>query len=101
MLLMKKIFSSAIRSGTRRTVFRRRRSCCIRPGSVHRAPEPRGVRIDDVRSVELADLTDDARADGLEGLTALERALRRMCPSGPGAGRELYQIHFTLLPTDG
>ncbi len=101
MLLMKKTYVSAIRSGTKRTVFRRRRSRCIRLGSVHRAPERGGVRIDDVRSVKSADLTDDdAWADGIEGLTRLERALRRMYPSGAGAGRKLYQLHFTLLPPD-
>ena len=101
MLLMKKIYFDAIRSGAKTTTLRYWRSCRIRAGSVHRVPGLGNVRIDEVRCIEPQDLTDaDARADGFENVIELKRALERMYPPESRRNRKLYQIHFTLLPAD-
>ena len=102
MLLMRKIYFDAIRSGVKTTTLRYWRSCRIRPDSVHRVPGLGNVRIQDVRVVQPGQLTDaDARADGFDGLAALQAALDQLYPPNRRKGRRLYQVHFALLPTAG
>ncbi len=56
------------------------------------------VHIDDARQVQWADLTDaDAQADGFENLQTLRLAIDELYPPQDRKGRNLYQIHFTLL----
>jgi hypothetical protein len=98
MLLMKKIFYDAIRDGTKTTTLRFWQRRMVRPGSEHRIRGLGRVRIDEVRPVELSDLTEaDARADGLAGLEALRVALDEMYPPEQRKGRTLYLVGFTFL----
>ena len=103
MLLMKKQFFEAIRTGRKTTTLRYWRRAIVAAGSVHNIRGLGRIRIDRVRAVRLRDLTAaDARADGFETLAALKRALREMYPGGgPSSPRRLYHIHFTFLPEPG
>ena len=79
MLLMKKVYFDAIRSGAKRTTLRYWRHRRTRPGSVHLVPGLGRVRITEARQVAPADLTDrDAQADGFDGLSELHQALERL-----------------------
>lgn len=101
MLLMKKVFFDAIRSGAKRTTLRYWRRMQVRPGTVHRIRGLGAVRIEAVRPVEWTELTDaDAVADGFDSLPALEGALSEMYPPHTRPGRTLYRVHFTLLRQD-
>ena len=103
MLLMKKQFFDAIRTGRKTTTLRYWRQAIVAAGSVHNIRGLGRIRIDRVRTVTLSELTPaDARADGFETLAALKRALKEMYPTrGSGDRRRLYQIHFTFLPEGG
>ena len=81
MLLMKKEFFEAIRSGRKTTTLRYWRRRIVAPGSVHNIRGLGRIRIDRVCPVRLRDLrAADAHADGFETLAALKRALKRMYP---------------------
>jgi len=97
MLLMKKVFFEAIRSGGKTTTLRYWRRRMVRPGSLQTIPGLGKVRIDEAACVELADLTDaDAQADGLTDLKALRAALHDLYPPARREGRKLYLVRFTL-----
>ena len=106
MLLMKKEFFDAIRRGDKTTTVRLWRHRRVRPGAVHTVPGLGKVRIEDVQTVALAELTEsDAAADGFASLADLRAALARMYPEAEldapaGAadadGRKLYLVHFTF-----
>ena len=108
MLLMKKEFFDAIRSGAKTTTLRFWRHRRVRPGSIHTVRGLGVVRIDSVREAALAELTEaDAAADGFTSLDDLRAALARMYPDAhlaapAGAAdndaRKLYLVHFTFLP---
>lgn len=99
---MKKIYFDAIRSGEKCTTLRYWRSRRVRERSVHLVPGLGHVRIERVRKVSLGNLTDDdARADGFGGLDELKQALTSLYPPEARKGRELYQVHFVLLPAEG
>ena len=100
MLLMKKQFFDAIRTGRKTSTIRYWRRAIVAAGSVHNIRGLGRIRIDRVRTVTLGELTAaDARDDGFETLAALKRALREMYPARRrGNCRRLYQIHFTFLP---
>lgn len=101
MLLMKKMFFDAIRSGRKTTTLRYWRRPHVREGAVCRISGLGKLRIDKVRCVGQAKLSDaDARQDGFENLTALRKALDKMYPADKRKGRKLYQIHFTFLHLD-
>ena len=103
MLLMKKQFFDAIRTGRKTTTLRYWRSPLVAPGSVHNIRGLGRIRIDRIHPIRLRELrAADARADGFETLTALKRALKKMYPTRRrGDRRRLYQIHFTFLPEPG
>ena len=104
MLLMKNEFFPVIRAGKESATLRFWRRPMVRVDTIHRIPGLGFVRIDSVRIVEPASLTEpDARTDGFATLSELRRYLRTLYPSlpvsWPGAanGRKLYQIRFTYL----
>ena len=101
MLLMKKVFFDAIRSGRKTTTVRYWRWPRVREGAVCRISGLGKLRIDRVRCIGQAELSDeDARLDGFENLTALQQALGKMYPANKRKGRKFYQIHFTFLCPD-
>ncbi|MCK4276822.1 MAG: ASCH domain-containing protein [Phycisphaerae bacterium] len=104
MLLMKKGFFPVIRAGKKSATLRFWRRPMVRVDTIHRIPGLGFVRIDSVRIVQPASLTEpDARTDGFATVSELCRHLRTLYPSlpvsSPGApnGRKLYQIRFTYL----
>jgi hypothetical protein len=98
MLLMKKVFFEAIRSGGKTTTLRYWRRCQVRPGSLQTIRGLGKVRIDEATCAELDDLTDaDAQADGLADLQALKTALHDLYPPARRKGRKLYLVRFTLV----
>ena len=103
MLLMKKQFFDAIRTGRKTTTLRYWRRALVAAGSVHNIRGLGRIRIDRVRPVALRELrAADAHADGFETLAALKRALKEMYPARNSSdGRRLYQIHFTFLLEPG
>ena len=99
MLLMKKQYFDAIRSGTKRTTLRYWRSARLKDGAIHLVPGLGRIRIDRVIPVDWNDLTDDdARTDGFLSLDELRSALNLLYPHEERKNRTLYQIHFSLLP---
>jgi len=97
MLLMRKVFFEAIRSGVKTTTLRYWRRRMVKPGSLQRIPGLGKVRIDEAACVEIGDLTDaDAQADGFIDLKALRTALHDLYPPARRKGRKLYLVRFTL-----
>ncbi len=98
MLLMKRRYFEAVRTGRKTTTLRYWRQRRVRPGSVHWVPGLGRVRVDAVRPVAPESLTDaDARADGFASAAELRAALAEMYPSVDRDGRTLYQVHFRFL----
>ncbi len=105
MLLMKKKFFDAIRSGRKRTTIRYWRKRMVRPGSIHRIRGLGLVKIEQVQTVTADLLTeDDARADGFARIDELMQTLGEIYPelktaqaNDDGAGRQLYLVKFTYL----
>lgn len=99
MLLMKKIFFDAIRKGTKTTTLRYWQRPQVRAQSNSFVPGLGYVRIEAVRAVSLAELTQhDAQADGFATLADLRTALEQLYSSSQRSDRTLYQVHFTYLP---
>ena len=106
---MKKEFFDAIRSGRKRATLRLWKRRRVLPGRLHTVPGLGKVRIDDVREVSLAQLTEaDAEADGFASLVQLRTALDRIYGpadlarvDGDGEARKLYMVRFTFMPSDG
>lgn len=102
MLLMKKQFFDAIRSGCKTTTLRFWRYRRVKAGSTHRIPGLGKVLIESVEETSLDGLTErDAVADGFENLNELRRQLRILYPVGGGDGRRLFKVKFRLLLSRG
>ncbi len=43
---------------------------------------------------------EDARLDGFDSLDAFEAELKSIYPEGPGNGKSLYRVRFTILPPE-
>ena len=100
MLMMKKKYFGAIRAGVKTTTLRFWLRPMVRPGEVHTVRGLGRLRIDAVRCVGLAELTEaDARADGFDDLGALRRALGRHYTPEEQSNRTLYQVRFAYLDT--
>ena len=98
MLLMKKVFFDAIRSGTKTTTLRYWRRKMVRPGSVHSVRGLGQLRIDDLHAIDADDLTDtDAMADGLAGRDELTSLLHQLYTPDQRSQRTLYKVTFTYL----
>jgi hypothetical protein len=98
MLLMKKRFFDAIRSGVKTTTLRFWRHPRVRPGSEHLVPGLGRIRIASVSAIRPEDLRSrDARADGFGDLAGLRAALDLLYPRGQRQGRRLYRVRFEFL----
>ena len=98
MLFMKKEYFEPIRSGRKTTTLRFWRGPLVRPHSEHAIRGLGRVRIEAVRPLELAELTEqDAREDGFDSLADLKRRLDEYYPPEKRDGRKLYQVRFTFL----
>jgi len=98
MLLFKRKFQEAIRSGRKTRTVRLWRGRHVRPGDVHFAPGVGYLRVLAVEEVTLDELTEeDARADGFTSLTALKAELDRLYAQAARGSRRWYRIAFEYL----
>ncbi len=97
MLLFKKRFLSAIRSGQKRQTIRIWKFRRMRPGQRSYIPGVGYIRVLKVEAIELDQLTDeDALADGFPSADALCRELHELYPDGSTSGRKAYRVTFEL-----
>jgi len=97
MLLMKKKFFGAIRSGEKTTTLRYWRRRMVRPGTLRTIPGLGKVYIEEVRQSRWSELTDaDAQSDGFADLEALRSALHELYPPEARRERTLYLVRFRL-----
>jgi len=98
MLLMKKEFFEAIRTGRKTTTFRYWLRRMVAPDSVHTIRGLGRVRITTVEAVDARDIRDaDAQADGFDTAEALMASLDELYPPQDRPGRQLYHVSFAFL----
>jgi uncharacterized protein YqfB (UPF0267 family) len=101
MLLFKKKFLGAIRSGQKTQTIRLWKYRRMRSGQRSYSPGAGYIRITAVEAVALEDLTDeDARLDGFETADQLRAEIAQLYPSQLAAGHQAYRVEFQLLPNE-
>ena len=101
MLLFKKKFLSAIRSGEKTQTIRLWKHCRMRTGQRSYIPGAGYIRVTTVEPVDLPSLTDeDAGPDGFPTAWALQTELRQLYAAELAAGHQAYRIRFQLLPPE-
>ena len=98
MILFKRKFQEAIRSGAKTQTIRFWRQALARPGELHKVPGVGYLRIREVAEVSVEALTEaDARADGFESLAALKEELGRLYGGALRDGRRCFRIAFEFV----
>ncbi|MBL9082781.1 MAG: ASCH domain-containing protein [Planctomycetales bacterium] len=98
MLLFKKKFLEAIRSGTKTQTVRLWNVCRFRAGQRSYIPGVGYIWIDAVDPVRIEDLTDDdARLDGFPSADALRAELRTLYAEQLAAGYQAYRLRFRRM----
>jgi hypothetical protein len=101
LLLFKKKFLDAIRSGRKTQTVRLWKWRKMKPGQRSYIPGAGYIQIDLVDEVALSALSDeDAVLDGFESATALRHEIEQLYPKQLAAGHLAFRIRFTLLPPD-
>ena len=102
MLLFKKKFMAAIRSGEKTQTVRLWKWRRMRPGQRSYIPGAGYIRVEAVDEVPLDQLTDDdARRDGFESAALLRAEIKRLYPDLEAKGTHRpYRIRFVLLPPE-
>jgi hypothetical protein len=101
MLLFKKKFLPAIRSGEKTQTIRLWKHRRMRSGQRSYIPGAGYVRIVLVEEVQIERLTDeDARPDGFDSADQLRAEIERLYSQQPAAGQKAYRVVFELLPPD-
>jgi hypothetical protein len=99
MLLFKKKFLAAIRSGEKTQTIRLWRHRRMRAGQRSYIPGVGHIRLTVVEEVDLAQLTDaDARPDGFESAEQLRAEIARLYPQQLAEGHRAYRVAFVLEP---
>jgi hypothetical protein len=99
MLLFKKKFLAAIRTGEKTQTIRLWKYRRMRPGQRSYIPGAGYIRIAAVEEVELERLTDDdARPDGFETADQLRAEIANLYPTQLAEGYRAYRIVFELMP---
>jgi hypothetical protein len=97
MLLFKKKFLPAIRSGEKTQTIRLWKWRQMRAGQRSYIPGAGHVRIDAVDEVQIADLTDaDAVPDGFPTADALRHELQSIYGDKLAAGYKAFRVVFTI-----
>jgi hypothetical protein len=100
-LLFKKKFLDAIRSGEKTQTIRLWNVCRMRAGQRSYIPGAGYIRVLSVGPVEVESLTDaDALPDGFPSADALRRELATLYTDQLSAGFRAYLICFELLSSD-
>lgn len=98
MLLFKKKFLDAIRSGEKTQTVRLWKACRFRAGQLSYVPGVGYIRITDVARVQLEELTDeDATLDGFASAAALLDEIRSLYADRLNAGFQAYRLRFQRL----
>jgi hypothetical protein len=101
MLLFKKKFLPAIRSGEKTQTIRLWKVCRMRAGQRSYIPGAGYIR---VLAVDLVDITalsdDDARPDGFETAAALRHELATLYAAQLADGHQAYRVSFELFSSD-
>ena len=101
MLLFKKKFLPAIRSGQKTQTIRLWKHRRMRPGQRSYIPGAGHIRLIAVDEVDLAQLTDaDARPDGFDTADQLRAEIARLYPQQLAAGYRAYRILFAVGAED-
>jgi hypothetical protein len=102
MLLFKKKFLPAIRSGQKTQTIRLWKCRRMRSGQRSYIPGAGHIRVIAVDEVELARLTDaDATPDGFDSADELRAEIARLYPEQIAAGYRAYRVSFALEPSEG
>lgn len=97
MLLFKKKFLEAIRSGEKTQTIRLWKHRMMRTGQRSYIPGVGPIHIRQVQQVHIAELTDaDARPDGFADADSLRRELRDIYGEKLAAGYQAYRVRFTV-----
>lgn len=95
MLLFKKKFLDAIRSGEKTQTIRLWKHRMMRSGQRSYTPGVGPIRITQVEAVEIDALTDaDARPDGFADAESLKRELRSIYGDKLAAGYQAFRVVF-------
>ncbi|MEX0675521.1 MAG: ASCH domain-containing protein [Pirellulales bacterium] len=98
MLLFKKKFMPAIRSGEKTQTVRLWKVCRMKTGQRSYIPGAGYIRVLSVEPVELSQLTDeDARPDGFASANALRQELATLYTGQLADGHRAYRIRFELF----
>ncbi len=101
MLLFKKRFLAAIRSGRKTQTIRLWKHRRMRSGQRSYIPGAGYIRVTAIDEVQLDELTDeDARPDGFETADQLRAEIARLYPKQLAAAQRAYRIVFHLLPPE-
>jgi hypothetical protein len=101
MLLFKKKFLPAIRTGEKTQTIRLWNVCRMRAGQRSYIPGAGYIRVLSVEPVDPATLDDDdARPDGFETADALRSELSTLYADQLAAGHRAYRIRFELLSSE-
>ena len=98
MLLFKKKFLEAIRSGEKTQTVRLWKRCMFRAGQPSYIPGAGYIRITEVDRVELDELTDDdARPDGFPTIESLRTEIATLYPQPWPEGLAAYRVRFHIM----
>ena len=101
MLLFKKKFLEAIRSGSKTQTIRLWKHRRMKPGQRSYIPGIGYIRIGTVEQIELQDLTDeDAKLDGFDSACLLKSELDQLYSKQITEGHQVYRVVFQVLPPD-
>ena len=101
MLLFKKKFLDAIRSGEKTQTIRLWKYCRMRSGQRSYIPGAGYIRVTAIEQVQLDTLTDaDAQPDGFPSANLLREEIARLYPDYLSEGYKAYKIAFRLLPPE-
>jgi len=101
MLLFKKKFLSAIRSGEKTQTIRLWKYRRMRAGQRSYIPGIGYIRIEAVDEVQLDALTDeDARPDGFKTADLLREEIARLYPQQLADGHQAYRVVFRTMTND-
>lgn len=101
MLLFKKKFLPAIRSGEKTQTIRLWRVCRMKAGQRSYIPGAGYIHVVLVEPVDLPSLTDaDAWPDGFESADALRRELAALYVDRLAAGHRAYRVRFELFSSE-
>ena len=101
MLLFKKKFLAAIRSGEKSQTIRLWKHCRMKTGQRSYIPGAGYIRVLAIDRVEIDTLTDaDALPDGFPSAEALRSELHSLYAEQLAAGYQAYRIRFRLAPEE-